>query len=73
MRRRPASPALAIIRTLIASGHHDQATRSFTQPHTPPPPPPAPKSAPARRNPTTSCSLHQPPTPSTPGWLRPRI
>jgi hypothetical protein len=76
MRRRPASQALGLIRSLLASGSHDQAVRSLTQPHTPPPPP-APRS-PAdtptrRRNPTTSSSLHQPPPPSPAGWPRPRI
>ncbi|MCX7375869.1 MAG: hypothetical protein NTY94_03925 [Alphaproteobacteria bacterium] len=75
MRRRPASQALGLIRTLIASGSHDQAARSLTQPHTPPPPttPIPPNATPTRRrNPTTSSSLHQPPQPSPAGWPRPR-
>lgn len=70
---RPASQALGIIRTLIASGCHHQATRSLTQPYTPPPPP-APKSPTAtpirRRDPATSSSLAAPPLPSPGPWPR---
>lgn len=71
MPHRTASPAIGLIRALIASGTHTQAARSLTHPPSPTPTIPAPTPKPLRRHrPThTSSSIGQPPPPSSP-WPR---
>ena len=64
MPRRTASPAIGLIRALIATGIHTQAARSLTHPpsHTP-----APPKQPRRRQPANSTSsIEQAPPPPLP-------
>lgn len=72
---RPISPALGLIRALVAAGHHDLAARSLTLPPLPAAPPApgtqAAKSPRLRRPAHTSSAIH--PAPPVPTWPKPGI